>query len=565
MISFKLRPAVARPLRAISRSAANDNVSFCGFHRPGSVVNIRRIGSLPSKTSALQSPAPFVGSLDQGTSSTRFVVVDQGGEIVASAQKEHKQYYPKPGWVEHDANEIWYNSAEVIEKAMDDAGLGSKDIASIGITNQRETTVVWDKATGEPLHNAVVWNCARTSGIVSDLQLQLGGKDALREKTGLPLSTYFSATKLRWLFDNVDGLRDRAEAGDVLFGTIDCWLTWKLTGGEVHATDITNAARTLLCDVGTLEWDNELLDIFGVPEAMLPSIEASIGGSFGRVQSEDCTAISDVPIGAILGDQHAATFGQACFNVGDSKSTFGTGAFIMMNTGPADEKTGRPLVSKHGLLTTPFYQKKGEPPIYALEGAVAVSGSLIQWLRDNLEIGSSAKEIAALAASVPDAKGLRFVPAFAGLFAPHWREDARGLIAGLTFYHTKAHIARAALDAAAFQTAEVFDAMELDSGVTLTELRVDGGMAANSEFLQFLADIVETKVQRPKSLETTAAGAAFAAGMSAGVWSSLEDISALWKEGAILNPKMPEPETSELKRSWGKAVDRSIGWVDKAC
>jgi glycerol kinase len=356
-------------------------------------------------------------------------------------------------------------------------------------------------------------------------------------------------------------LQEKAETGDALFGTIDCWLTWKLTGG-VHVTDVTNAARTLLCDVGTLEWDNSLLKIFDVPREMLPAIEPSIGGDFGVVHERSCQALSGVPITAILGDQHAATFGQACFNVGEAKCTFGTGAFIMMNTGLADSSTKRPLVSTQGLLTTPFYQRKGEPAVYALEGAVAVAGSLIQWLRDNLEFGSSAKEIAEMAASVPDAEGVRFVPAFNGLFAPHWREDARGIIAGLTAFHTKAHIARAAIDAASFQAAEVFDAMELDSGVKLSELKVDGGMTANKQLLQFLSDILGTTVLRPKILETTAAGAAFAAGLSSGVWSSLDEISELWTEDEKVLPNLSDSERMELKRSWKKAIDRSMGWED---
>ena len=364
------------------------------------------------------------------------------------------------------------------------------------------------------------------------------------------------------MFDNVPGLKEKAEAGDALFGTIDCWLTWKLTHGANHATDITNAARTLLCDVGTLQWDNSLLDLFDVPSSMLPNIEPSIGGDFGTIHSEACKALSGVPIGAILGDQHAATFGQACFNIGEAKCTFGTGAFIMMNMGPADKDTKRPLLSTQGLLTTPFYQQKGEPAIYALEGAVAVAGSLIQWLRDNLELGSSAKDIAALAASVPDSEGVRFVPAFNGLFAPHWREDARGIICGLTAFHTKAHIARAAIDAASFQTAEVFDAMELDSKIHLSELKVDGGMTANDQLLQFLSDILDTTVLRPRVLETTAQGAAFAAGLSAGVWSSLDDIASLWMEDKKIVPNLSEAERKELKHSWGKAIDRSLGWEE---
>lgn len=370
----------------------------------------------------------------------------------------------------------------------------------------------------------------------------------------LPISTYFSATKLRWLMENVPGLKKKADAGDVLFGTIDCYLAWKLNGGTRHATDITNAARTLLVNINTLEWDDSLLETFDVPACMFPLIEPSIGGDFGIIGNQ-CPALDGVPIAAILGDQHAATFGQACFDVGAAKCTFGTGAFIMMNMG-----SGVPVVSKQGLLTTPFYQIKGQPAVYALEGAVAVAGSLIQWLRDNLEIGASAEEIAELAASVKDAEGIRFVPAFNGLFAPHWRADARGTICGLTFYHTKAHLARAAIDAASFQTAEVFDAMKADSGIELSTLKVDGGMTVNPQLLQFLADILGTKVLQPKNLETTAAGVAFAAGLSTGVWDSLDQVADLWVEAKQVDQSIDDEERSNLKASWQKAIDRSFGW-----
>ena len=525
--------------------------------------SIQSTRALSSSSSA--HPNTYIGALDQGTSSTRFVLFDKQGDIVASEQKEHTQIYPHPGWVEHRPLEIWDRSLEVMTDVMkslpDDA-----QVASIGITNQRETTVVWDKETGEPLCNAVVWNCARTGEIVHELQEQLGGVDALRHKTGLPISTYFSATKLKWMMGHVPGLKEKCMSGEAIFGTIDCWLTWKLTNGQVHATDITNAARTLLCDVGTLKWDDELLNLFEIPKTMLPAIEPSIGGDFGFVSKEACPALADVPIGAILGDQHAATFGQTCFEKGQSKCTFGTGAFIMMNTGAvnatATDQTSRPLVSTHGLLTTPFYQRKGEPPVYALEGAVAVAGSLIQWLRDNLEFGDSAKQLAELAATVESAEGVRFVPAFNGLFAPHWKEDARGIICGLTAFHTKAHIARAAIDAASFQTQEVFEAMEKDSGINLTALKVDGGMTANEQLLEFLADLLDTEVLRPKCLETTALGVAFGAGLSSGVWSSLDEISKLYEVEKIVDPKMSEEDRTKYKRSWKKAIDRSMGWED---
>ena len=550
----------------------------------------------------------YVGALDQGTSSTRFVIFDQKGQITASAQEEHEQIYPRPGWVEQRAEEIWSNSVRVMQTAMARANLEAKDLASIGITNQRETTVVWDKETGEPVHNAVVWNCGRTSGIVREMQAKLGGVDALREITGyvffkkiilndvfrvirsryltkvpcfspfvffcasfrrcyyfldsLPISTYFAGTKLRWLLNEVPGLEERAKNGEVLFGTIDCWLIWKFTNGDVHATDVTNASRTLLVDVGTLQWDDRLLEIFDIPKSILPTIQPSLGGQFGAISSPSCSAFQGIPIGAILGDQHAATFGQACFTVGDAKCTFGTGAFMFMNVGLADPTTRRPVVSKQGLMTTPFYQAAGEPPVYALEGAVAYAGSLIQWLRDNIQFGESAVEIAKLAASVPDAQGVRFVPAFNGLFAPHWRDDARGIIVGLTAFHTRAHIARAAIDSTCFQTTEVFDAMEKDSGVALSELRVDGGMTANPQLLQFTADLLETKVLLPKILETTALGVAFAAGLAQGVWKSQEEIKELWTVDKTVEPDMSEEERAELKQSWSKAIGRSVGWED---
>mmetsp|Transcript_29485 Transcript_29485/g.44562 ORF Transcript_29485/g.44562 Transcript_29485/m.44562 type:complete len:592 (-) Transcript_29485:289-2064(-) len=520
-------------------------------------------------TSPLRMASSYVGALDQGTSSTRFVLVDSSsGKIVASSQKEHTQYYPQPGWVEHDAAEIWTNSHDVIVETLNEAseslGISPEDVKSIGITNQRETTVLWDRVTGEPACPAIVWNCARTADVVHDIVENFGGdKDAFRNKTGLPLSTYFSATKLVWLFQNIAGLKERAQNGELCFGTIDSWLTWKLTGGKHHVTDVTNAARTLLCNINTLEWDEELLNAFDIPACILPTIEPSIDGDFGTISSSSsdanmggCDALANTRIGAILGDQHAATFGQACFSPGEVKVTFGTGSFLLMNTGTA------PKISTHGLLTTPFYQRKGEDAVYALEGAVAVAGSLIQWLRDNMQLGASAKEIAELAATVKDAEGLRFVPAFNGLFAPHWRDDARGVICGLTAYHTRAHMARAALDAAAFQAAEVFEAMSLDADVTLEEVKVDGGMAANNQVVQFLADISSSKVSRPKSLETTAMGVAYAAGLAVGEWKALDEIRGIWEVESTFIPNIEDEERSELKRSWSKAIDRSKGWVD---
>uniref|UniRef100_A0A7S2S9L1 glycerol kinase n=1 Tax=Eucampia antarctica TaxID=49252 RepID=A0A7S2S9L1_9STRA len=507
----------------------------------------------------MEKKRKLIGSLDQGTSSTRFLLVDaETGHIVSSSQKEHQQYFPEPGWVEHDANEIWTRCKECITETMQqNSGVNSIDeIVSIGITNQRETCILWDKETGIPVCNAIVWNCARTSSIVKEYQDNklCGDKDALREKTGLPVSTYFSATKMVWMLRNVAGVRERAERGELCFGTIDSWLIWKLTEGKYHVTDITNAARTLICNIHSLQWDPQLLEIFDIPKALLlPKIEPSIGGDFGTVTG--CQPLNGVPIGAVLGDQHAALFGQVCFNVGEAKATFGTGAFLMMNTGKLRSST-------QGLLTTPFYQRKGEKPVYALEGAVAVAGSLIQWLRDNLELGKSAVEIAQLASTVNDANGLVIVPAFNGLFAPYWREDARGVFCGLTFFHTKAHMARAALDAAAFQSMDVFNAMVLDSGVPLSEVKVDGGMTANDDLLQFLADVTNTNVSRPQYLETTALGVAYAAGLSSGIYKSLQEIKQLYHTDRIFKSKMDSEERAMLKKNWDKAVDKSLGWVE---
>ena len=529
-------------------------VLFTTFH---SLFTYRNNFSATALSNAQSSNMKkYIGSIDQGTSSTRFLLVDaETGAIVSSSQKEHVQHYPNPGWVGNDVDEIWTRCTECIEEVMLNSGITSDQIGSIGITNQRETSVLWDKNTGIPICNAIVWNCARTSNLVSEYQERLGGdKDALREKTGLPLSTYFSATKLAWMFRNVEGAKERAERGELCFGTIDSWVIWKLTKGNYHVTDVTNAARTLLCNIESLEWDETLLETFDIPKGLLmPKIEPSIGGDFGTVLG--CESLNGVPIAAVLGDQHAALFGQVCFHEGEAKATFGTGAFLMMNTGKLKP-------SKYGLLTTPFYQIKGEQPVYALEGAVAVAGSLIQWLRDNLEFGKSAVEIADLASTVEDSNGLVFVPAFNGLFAPYWREDARGILCGLTFYHTKAHIAKAALDASAFQSMDIFNAMVLDSGVPLKEVKVDGGMTANSDLVQFLSDVSNTNVSRPKSLETTALGVAYAAGLASGLYDSFDDIKKLYHKDKLFEPRLESEERAKLKKSWDKAVDKALGWID---
>ena len=494
-------------------------------------------------------------AIDQGTTSTRAVVVDHDGAIVSVGQQAHEQIFPKAGWVEHDPMEIWHNTQEVIGQALGKVGLTRHDVAAIGITNQRETAVVWDRATGQPVYNAIVWQDTRTQNLVDALVAD-GGVRRFAETTGLPLATYFSATKISWILDHVDGARARAEAGELLFGTIDTWLLWNLTGGVnggVHATDVTNASRTLLMDLRTLDWSDELLAAFRVPRAMLPEVRSS-AEVFGHAYPG--SLLREVPVAGILGDQQAATFGQAAFEAGASKNTYGTGNFLIVNTGE------QIVASQHGLLTTVAYQLGDEAPRYALEGSVAVTGSLVQWLRDNLGLISSSAEVETLAASVPDTGGAYIVPAFSGLFAPHWRPDARGAIVGLTRFITRAHLARAALESTAFQTREVLDAADSEVPVPIAELRVDGGMTGNELLMQFQADILGIPVVRPRITETTALGAAYAAGLAVGFWSSRDELTALWHEDRRWLPTMDENERERRLRVWKKAVTRTLDWVD---
>lgn len=497
-------------------------------------------------------------AIDQGTTSTRAIFFDHDGTIVRVAQQEHAQSFPRAGWVEHDANEIWENTRAVIEEVLDGTGgtgsaaPGGTDVAAVGITNQRETVVVWDRATGEPIHPAIVWQDMRTGAFVDEL-----GADPRAERlqriTGLPLSTYFSGTKLRWVLDNVDGARERAEAGELAFGTVDSWLLWKLTDGRVHATDVTNASRTQLMDLATLEWDDGALELLGIPRQVLPEIRSS---SEVYAEVSAIPALTGVPIAGILGDQQAATFGQACFTPGMAKNTYGTGNFLLKNTGT------EPVASEAGLITTVAYRLGDAAPVYALEGSVAVTGSLVQWLRDNIGLIGSADEIEELALSVPDNGGAYFVPAFSGLFAPHWRSDARGALVGLTRYVNKGHLARAVLEATAFQTRELIDAMNADSEDPLTELRVDGGMVANSLLMQFQADMLGVDVVTPQVTETTALGAAYAAGIAVGFWNGTEDVTANWAEAQRWRPSMDEGERERQYRLWTKAVQRTLDWVD---
>jgi len=495
----------------------------------------------------------YVGAIDQGTTSTRFMVFDRSGRVIASARKEHRQIYPQPNQVEHDAEEIWRNTKTLIAAALRKSGLKARDLAAIGITNQRETTMLWDRRTGQPLHNALVWQDTRTDQLVGALAAE-GGKDRLRKKTGLPLATYFSGLKLRWLLDHIPGARARAQAGDILFGTIDSWLAWNLTGGVAggrHITDVTNASRTQMMNLHTLAWDEDILTLFDIPRACLPVIVSS-----SALHGECAGALAGVPLAGMLGDQQAALFGQACLAPGTTKNTYGTGCFLLMNTGEA------PSVSRHGLLTTLAYKIGEAPAIYALEGAVAIAGALVQWLRDNLKLIHRSADIEALAASVADNGDVYVVPAFSGLYAPHWQDSARGIICGLTRYATSAHIARAALEATAYQTREVIDAMAADSRVAISELRVDGGMAVNGLLMQFQADILNVPVVRPHIIETTALGAAYAAGLAVGYWHSGDDIITNWGVGKRFDPQMEPARRDHLQRRWTKAVQRSLDWVD---
>jgi glycerol kinase len=496
----------------------------------------------------------YILAIDQGTTSTRAMIFDHAGTVVSIGQLEHKQHFPRAGWVEHDATEIWRNTRKVIGTALGDANITRHSIAAIGITNQRETTVVWDRATGKPICNAIVWQDTRTQDIVD--RLTHGDSDRYRDRVGLPLATYFSGTKIAWILDNVEGARARAEAGDLLFGTTDTWLLWNLTGGVrggVHATDVTNASRTLLMDLRTLEWDHEILADFGIPRSVLPDIRSS-SEIYGTAASE--SLLREVPIAGILGDQQAATFGQTAFDTGESKNTYGTGNFLIVNTGEEIVK------SKNGLLTTVAYRLGTAAPRYALEGSVAVTGSLVQWLRDNLGILREVSEVETLAASVADNGGAYIVPAFSGLFAPYWRADARGAIVGLTRFVTKAHLARAALESTTFQSLEVLNAAIADLGTGPAELRVDGGMTSNELLMQFQADVLGIPVVRPIVAETTALGAAYAAGLAVGFWTGTDELRENWREGKRWQPQTTTDERDTMLARWKKAVTRTFDWVD---
>jgi glycerol kinase len=490
----------------------------------------------------------YVAAIDQGTASSRCFVFDRSGRVVSVAQKEHRHLYPRPGWVEHDPEEIWSNVEYVVGRALAEARLEPTDLVALGIANQRETTIVWDRQTGRPVHNAITWQDMRTDHIVRALAAEFG-QEHFRERSGLPLTTYFSGPKLRWLLDNVPGLAHRAEAGEVLFGTMDSWLIWRLTGR--HLTDVTNASRTLLMSLRTLDWDDLLLEAVGIPRAMLPEIRSS-----AEIYGEAHGLLAGVPVAAALGDQQAALFGQTCFAAGEAKCTYGTGSFLLLNTGD------RPVLSPSGLLTTLCCRVGAEPPTYALEGSIAVTGALVQWFRDNLELIGSAAEIETLARTVEDNGGCYFVPAFSGLFAPHWRSDARGVIAGLTGYITKGHLARAVLEATAWQTREVVEAAISDAGMSLTALRVDGGMTANNLLMQFLADVLDVPVVRPNVAETVSLGAAYAAGLAVGFWSDTDALRANWHVAAQWLPNMDPERRERGYRKWRKAVIRTTDWLD---
>ncbi len=496
----------------------------------------------------------YLGAIDQGTTSTRFIVFDRSGRISAVAQKEHEQIYPQPGWVEHDPDEIWRRTQEVIADAMQQKGFRPKDLAAIGITNQRETTIVWNRKTGSTVHNAIVWQDTRVENDVAEFSKN-GGQDRFRQKTGLPLASYFSGLKIRWILNNVKGAGELAEAGDLLFGNIDSFLVWKLTGGAnsgIHITDVTNASRTQLMDLRTLDWDETQLKLFGIPKAMLPKIVSS-SEVYGTCK---IASIEGVPVAGILGDQQAALVGQTCFDTGQAKNTYGTGCFLLMNTGPS------PVVSKYGLVTTVGFKLGEKPVVYALEGSIAITGALVQWIRDNLGLISKSSEIETLARTVNDNGGVYFVPAFSGLFAPYWKTSARGVIAGLTRYANKGHIARAALEATAYQTQEVLEAMELDSGYKLDVLRTDGGMVVNELLMQFQADILNRDVIRPLVQETTALGASYAAGLAVGYYKDLGELREKWGIEHTWKPHMEQYKREKLCAEWKKAVTRSFNWVE---
>ncbi|MEX1262686.1 MAG: glycerol kinase GlpK [Actinomycetota bacterium] len=497
--------------------------------------------------------AEYVGALDQGTTSTRFMIFDRTGQVKGIDQKEHEQIFPKPGWVEHDPAEVWSRSQEVIAGALEKSDVAASDLAAIGITNQRETTVVWDRSTGEAIHNALVWQDTRTDQICNEL-IADGGQDRFRAKTGLPIATYFSGPKVRWILDNVDGARARAEAGELAFGNMDTWCIWNLTGGVdggQHVTDVTNASRTMLMDLQTLDWDDGLLDTIGVPRSMLPEIRSS-----SQVYGDAVGAAAGVPVAGDLGDQQAALFGQTCFDVGEAKNTYGTGSFLLLNTGT------EAVQSKNGLITGVAYKIGDQPAAYMLEGSIAITGALVQWLRDNLKMIKAAPDVEELALTVEDNGGVYFVPAFSGLFAPYWRSEARGVIAGLTRFVTAGHIARATLEATAWQSREVVDAMNADSGVELTSLKVDGGMVHNDLLMQTQADVLGVPVIRPTVAETTALGAAYAAGLATGFWSGIDDLRGNWGKDKEWTPKMDPDARDQQYAMWKKAVTRTFDWVE---
>jgi glycerol kinase len=498
----------------------------------------------------------YVAAIDQGTTSTRCMIFNHSGESVAMHQMEHEQIFPKPGWVEHDPMEIWARTEDVVKGAMERAGITAKDLAAVGITNQRETTVVWDKNTGKPLHNAVVWMDTRNDKVVAEMAKD-GGQDRFRPQVGLPLATYFSGLKVKWLLDNVPAIREAADAGNALFGNIDTWLIWNLTGGPnggAHVTDVTNASRTMLMNLDTLSWNEDIAKAMGIPLSMLPTIKSSSevygytleNGPFG----------GRVPVAGDLGDQQAATVGQACFSPGEAKNTYGTGCFMILNTGT------EPVPSNNGLLTTLCYKFGDQPAVYALEGSIAITGALVQWLRDNLKMIKSAPEVEELAKTVEDNGGIYFVPAFSGLYAPYWKDDARGVIAGLTRYVNRGHFGRATLEATAYQTREVLDAMNADSGVDLTALKVDGGMVFNNMLMQFQADVLGVPVIRPKVAETTALGAAYAAGLAVGFWKNTDEMRQNWGMDKTWEPNKDSNASTELYKMWKKAVTRTFEWVE---
>ncbi len=502
--------------------------------------------------------ANYVGALDQGTTSNRFIIFDHSGQIVAVDQKEHEQIFPQPGWVEHNPAEIWQNTCDVIRGALEKSGLTGSDLVAIGITNQRETTVIWDKKTGTPFQNAIVWQCTRTDKICKEL-MRDHGQNRFREKTGLPIATYFSGPKIKWILDHVAAARQAADKGEALFGTMETWIIWWLTGGPAggsHVTDVTNASRTMLMDLQTLQWDEQILKTMDIPSRILPSIVPSIDMNTWGTTLKDGPIGAEIPVCGALGDQQAALVGQTCFEMGEAKNTYGTGCFLLLNTGTT------PTVSRKGLLTTLGYQINDQAPVYCLEGSIAITGALVQWVRDNLGLISSAPEIEDLAKTVEDNGGAYFVPAFSGLFAPYWRSDARGVIVGLTRFVNKGHIARAVLEATVYQTRDIMEAMNKDSGVEMSKLKVDGGMVVNELLMQFQADILNVPVIRPKVSETTALGAAYAAGLAVGFWEGLDELRRNWEEDKTWHPAVDSEVRENYYREWKKAVDRTFDWLD---